>query len=180
VVDFDESSPNYGSVIATETIPGKGSSGNEPHHVGISRDGNTLAPGGMLALLKGQPDRGSWPQSMQMTGDGKRLFLSLHLAGKVAMFDTSTPKQPRLLKLLDLGPGSGPHFLRLTANEQRLVISDYFLHGDKGVGRVQVDGDRKIHVAKVTKNDLVLDSRFRLDFDDLPSGPARPHGIAMK
>src|SRR6476660_1269655 len=54
VVDFDEDSPRYGRVIRTVPVPAPGSSGNEPHHCHLSADKNTLACGGLLALLRGQ------------------------------------------------------------------------------------------------------------------------------
>ena len=54
----------------------------------------------------------------------------MNQAGKVAMLDTSQPAHPRLVRVLDLGAGSGPHYLRLTEDERRLVISDYFLNED--------------------------------------------------
>jgi hypothetical protein len=360
VVNFDEESPNYGKVITTIPIPAPGSTWNEPHHVGLSRDGKVLAAGGLLSVLKGQkeifffdlsnqaapryisaadppqsaitdefyplanggflvtmmggaqghhpgrvaefnkeltlvaeypqkpPDdgfnphgisvrpeinlmvtsdficpsttlhavpgdlglRGSvrvwdfkekrilrtimipgamgtidvqliprdskergytagmadghlylldtkqgtakavfdfatiakdgWPQLMRLTTDGKRLFVSMNMAGKVAMFDTSDPEAPKLLKVLDVGPSSGPHYLSLTKDERRLVITDYFLNEDEA-GKVHAEGDHKVHVAKVTANDLVLDPRFRLDFNNaFTTGPARPHGVAFK
>jgi selenium-binding protein 1 len=124
--------------------------------------------------------KGGWPQLMRMTEDGKRLFISMNLAGKVVMFDTSNPRKPSVLKVLDLGANSGPHYIALTRDEKRLVISDYFLNEDDA-GKVHAEGDHKIHVAKVTANDLMLDSRFQLDFNRaLASGPARPHGVAFK
>jgi selenium-binding protein 1 len=123
---------------------------------------------------------GGWPQLMRVTRDGHRLFVSMNQAGKIAMFDISNPDQPKLLKALDLGQGSGPHYIALTEDEKRLVISDYFLNEDN-FGKVHAEGDHKIHVAKVTKNDLVLDTRFALDFNNaFSTGPARPHGIAIK
>jgi selenium-binding protein 1 len=123
---------------------------------------------------------GGWPQLMRVTRDGRRLLVSMNQAGKIAMFDISDPDRPRLLKALDLGQGSGPHYIALTEDEKRLVISDYFLNEDI-FGKVHAEGDHKIHVAKVMKDDLVLDSRFSLDFNTaFPSGPARPHGIAIK
>ena len=359
VVDFDERSSNYGSVITTLPLPGPGASGNEPHHIGLSRDGKVLACGGLLSVLKGQseifffnvthpaspsyissadpplsaitdefqalPDggflvtmmggangahpgrvaefnkqlqliaeypenpphdgfnphgisvrpelnlmvtsdfvcpsttlhavpggldlRGSvrvwdlrrrrivrtvtlpgpagtidvklipddnqaraytagmaddklylidtdkgtaravfdfgtiapggFPQLMRMTKDGKRLFISLNAAGKIVMFDTSKPHKPEVLKVLDLGAGSGPHYIALTDDEKRLVISDYFLNEDD-FGKVHAEGDHKVHVARVSSNDLVLDQRFRLDFNTAFSARARPHGLAFK
>ncbi len=122
---------------------------------------------------------GGWPQLMRVTKDGKRLFVSMNQAGKVAMFGIENPEKPRLIKALDLGPGSGPHYIALTRDEKRLVISDYFLNEDN-FGKVHAEGDHKIHAAKVTKDDLELDPRFDLDFNTAFSSPARPHGIAIK
>ena len=360
VVDFDDNSPNYGRLITTLPLPGPGASGNEPHHVGLSRDGKVLGCGGLLSVLKGQREifffdvsnpaapsflssadpplsaitdefyalpeggflvtmmggangahpgrvvefnrhlelvreypedpphdgfnphgisvrpeinlmvtsdfvcpsttlhavpggldlrgsvrvwnfrqrrllrtiqipgaigtidiklipgdrrgraytagmaddhlylvdtdnglakavfdfgtiaQGGFPQLIRMTRDGKRLFISMNGAGKIVMLDTSEPRQPRLIKVLNLGAGSGPHYLELTEDEKRLVVSDYFLNEDD-FGKVHAEGDHKIHVARVLPHDLVLDPRFDLDFNTaVASGPARPHGLAFK
>ena len=360
VVDFDADSQRYGEVIRTVPVPGPGASGNEPHHVGLSSDGRTLAAGGLLSVLKGQneifffdvsrparprflssanppqsaitdefyalpdggflvtmmggaeghhpgrvvefdrdgqivaehpkrlPDdgfnphgisvrpelnlmvtsdficpsttlhavpgdldlrgsirvwslarrsivktieipnaggtidvhlipgdrkaraftagmlddklylvdtrggratpvfdftsiaSGGWPQLIRMTRDGKRLFITMNVAGRVAMFDTSDPEFPVLLSTLDLGADAGPHYLALTGDERRLVVSDYFLNED-AFGKVHREGDHKIHVAKVKRDRLELDPRFNLDFNTaFPTGPARPHGMAFK
>jgi selenium-binding protein 1 len=123
---------------------------------------------------------GGWPQLLRLTANGTRLFVSMNKAGKVAMLDTTDPMRPRLIKALDLGAGSGPHYLTLTADERRLVISDYFLNEDS-LGEVHAEGDHKIHVARVSAEDLSLDPRFALDFNSaFASGPARPHGLAIK
>src|SRR5512140_3905983 len=54
VIDFDEDSDSYGKVIKTVPIPPPGNVGNEPHHCHLSADGNILACGGLLSVLKGQ------------------------------------------------------------------------------------------------------------------------------
>jgi selenium binding protein SBP56 len=124
--------------------------------------------------------KGGWPQLMRTTADGKRLFVSMNMAGKVVMFDTSNPEAPRVLKVLDLGKDSGPHYVALTRDEKRLVVTDYFLNEDDA-GKVHAEGDHKVHVAKVTANDMVLDGRFNLDMNTaVATGPARPHGVAFK
>ncbi|HZU24991.1 MAG TPA: selenium-binding protein SBP56-related protein [Bryobacteraceae bacterium] len=360
VIDFDDHSPRYGAVIATVPLPDPGSTGNEPHHVGLSADGRVLAAGGLLSVLKGQkevfffdisnpraprflssddppqsaitddfyplpeggflvtmmgganghapgrvaefnqklelvaehpanppedgfnphgisvrpelnlmltsdficplstlhampgnPDfrgsirvwkfrerqivrtiaiphaagtidvhlipgdrraraytagmlddklylvdpndatakpvfdfasiqKGGWPQLMRMTADGRRLFITMNQAGKVVMFDTSDPDQPKVLRVLDLGAESGPHYLRLSADERRLVVSDYFLNED-AAGKVHAEGDHKVHVIAVTRDSMHPDPRFRLNFNTaFASGRARPHGLVMK
>jgi selenium-binding protein 1 len=124
--------------------------------------------------------KGGWPQLIRMTDDGKRLFITMNVAGRVAMFDTSDPEYPALLSVADLGVGSGPHYLALTRDERRLVVSDYFLNEDS-FGKVHQEGDHKVHVLAVTRHALTLDPRFNLDFNVVfASGPARPHGLAMK
>src|SRR5262249_33528818 len=124
--------------------------------------------------------RGGWPQFIRLTRDGRRLFISMNLAGKVVMFDTSDPEAPKVLKVLDLGPDSGPHYIALTGDEKRLVGTDYFLNED-AAGKVHAEGDHKVHVARVSDRDLVLDERFRLDMNTaVPTGPARPHGVAFR
>ncbi|HET6267317.1 MAG TPA: hypothetical protein VFG11_06325, partial [Acidobacteriota bacterium] len=128
----------------------------------------------------GSVEKGGWPQLIRMTRNGKRLFISMNMAGKVAMLDTSDPEKPKLLKVLDLGKDSGPHYIALTKDEKRLIISDYFLNEDSR-GKVHAEGDHKIHVANVSENDLALDPAFDLDFNTaIASGPARPHGVIAK
>jgi hypothetical protein len=119
------------------------------------------------------------PQLLRLNKQGTRLFVTVNGPGKVAMLDISQPERPRVLSVVDLGAGAGPHFLRLTGDEKRLIVSDYFLVEDlvpKGV--VSADGDHKIHVINVEGNSMELDSRFDLDFNrDISTGPARPHGV---
>jgi selenium-binding protein 1 len=75
VIDFDQDSKRYGNVVATAPIPQPGATGNEPHHVGLSTDGRTLALGGLLSVLKGQ----------------KEIFF----------YDVSNPRAPRFLSAAD-------------------------------------------------------------------------------
>src|SRR3989442_14009 len=53
VVNFDKDSPDYGKVMGTVPVSGPGSVGNEPHHCHLSEDGNVLACGGLLSVLRG-------------------------------------------------------------------------------------------------------------------------------
>jgi hypothetical protein len=174
--------PDAGGTIDVKLIPGDPAergytAGMLDDHLYLlnTRHGTARAVFDFSAIAKG-----GWPQLMRMTRDATRLFISMNQAGKVVMLNVADPEQPRALKVLDLGPGSGPHYIALTADERRLVISDYFLNED-GFGKVHAEGDHKIHVARVTRDDLILDARFELDFNTaFATGPARPHGIAIQ
>jgi hypothetical protein len=119
------------------------------------------------------------PQLLRINKQGTRLFITVNGAGKVAMLDISSPEKPKVLSVVELGPGSGPHFLRLTGDGKRLIVTDYFLVEDLAPpGVVNADGDHKVHVINVHGNRLELDERFDLDFNrDISTGPARPHGV---
>jgi selenium-binding protein 1 len=174
--------PDAGGTIDVKLIPGDPAergytAGMLDDHLYLlnTRHGTARAVFDFSSIAKG-----GWPQLMRMTRDATRLFISMNQAGKVVMLNVADPEQPRALKVLDLGPGSGPHYIALTADERRLVISDYFLNED-GFGKVHAEGDHKIHVARVTRDDLILDARFELDFNTaFATGPARPHGIAIQ
>ena len=56
VIDFDRHSRDYGKVLRTVPIPPPGNVGNEAHHCHTSVDGNILACGGLLSVLKAQND----------------------------------------------------------------------------------------------------------------------------
>src|SRR5215831_13544127 len=72
VIDFDRDSPHYGTVLHTVPLSGPSAVGNEPHHVGLSRDGRTLALGGLLSILRGQD--------------------------QVFFFDVTDPRNPRFVR----------------------------------------------------------------------------------
>jgi 56kDa selenium binding protein (SBP56) len=130
-------------------------------------------PGGMGQLL-------ATPKS------GDRLILTLFMAGKIMMFDTTERAHLKPVPggTVDYGFNAtnpiGPHMLALTADDSRLVVSDYFLNEDSA-GIVHLEGDHKVHVIKVTHDSLQDDPKFKLDFNTaFATGPARPHGVAMK
>jgi selenium-binding protein 1 len=174
--------PGAGGTIDVKLIPGD--PGRRAYTAGMSGDSLYLVDtqkGTASAVFDfGSLEKGGWPQLMRVTRDGRRLFVSMNKAGKVVLFDTSKPAAPRVLKVLDLGKEAGPHYIALTDDEKRLVITDYFLNEDDA-GKVHAEGDHKVHVARVSAADLVLDQRFALDMNNaVATGPARPHGVAFK
>jgi selenium-binding protein 1 len=82
--------------------------------------------------------------------------------------------------IVSFGENAGPHNIVLTDDDSRLVVSDYFLNEDDA-GIIHFEGDHKVRVLKVTHDSLTVDTRFQLDFNTaFSTGPARPHGLAIK
>src|SRR5689334_12993677 len=126
------------------------------------------------------PVRGGMTQLMAMPRSGDRLIFALFQAGQVGMLDVSNPEHPVQAAIVNLGVDAGPHMIALTDDDKRLVVSDYFLNED-GFGKIHFEGDHHVRVIKVAKRRLTLDRRFDVDFNTaFPTGPARPHGVAMK
>ncbi len=124
-----------------------------------------------------------WPHLFKINRAGTRLVVTLNfkgLDGKVVWIDIEDREHPRILSVVELGENSGPHYVGFSPTEDRVVVADYFLVQDLfPSGVVRVDGDHKIHVLDIVDDQLILDPRFNLDFNrDIPTGPARPHGIA--
>jgi selenium-binding protein 1 len=126
------------------------------------------------------PVRGGMTQLMAMPRSGDRLIFALFQAGQVGMLDISDPEHPVQAGIVSLGAGAGPHMLALTDDDKRLVVSDYFLNEDD-FGKVHFEGDHHVRAIKVSKHQLTLDRHFDVDFNTaFATGPARPHGVAMK
>ena len=126
------------------------------------------------------PVRGGMTQLLQINKAGDRLFFGSFQAGQVGMLDVSDPENPVQQAIVSLGVGAGPHDIDLSEDDSRLVVTDYFLNEDD-FGKVHEEGDHKVHVINLTHDTMTLDPRFEIDFNTaFPTGPARPHGIAMK
>ena len=126
------------------------------------------------------PVRGGMTQLMAMPRSGDRLIFGLFQAGQVGMLDVTDPEHPVQSSIVNLGVDAGPHMIALTDDDRRLVVSDYFLNEDD-FGKVHFEGDHHVRVINVSRHRLALDRRFDVDFNtEFATGPARPHGVAMK
>jgi len=126
------------------------------------------------------PVRGGMTQLLAMPRSGDRLIFASFQAGQVGMLDVSDPEHPVQNGIVNLGLDAGPHMIALTDDDKRLVVSDYFLNEDD-FGKIHFEGDHHVRVVRVSRNRLALDRRFDVDFNTaFATGPARPHGVAMK
>jgi hypothetical protein len=114
---------------------------------------------------------GAMGQIMATPQRGDRLIFGLFQAGQVGMLDITDRAEPKQLSVVSFGANAGPHDLMLSSDDDRLVVTDYFLNEDDA-GIIHYEGDHKVHVLKVTHDRLSEDRRFKLDFNKA-SPPAR-------
>jgi hypothetical protein len=123
---------------------------------------------------------GGMGQILAIPREGNRLIFGLFQAGQVGMLDTTDRARLKQLSVASFGKNTGPHNIVLTNNDDRLIVSDYFLNEDD-FGAIHFEGDHRVRVVKVGASTLTEDKRFQLDFNTaFSTGPARPHGLASK
>ena len=97
------------------------------------------------------------------------------------MLDIRNPNRFKKMSVVSLGSDAGPHSIRPTHDDKRLVVTDYFLH-QGAVGKVRLDGDHKVRVLDVSNHGLEVSPNFQVvDFSTaFATGRAPPHGVGMK
>ncbi len=149
----------------------------------INPDRDTGTPVFDLSTVKPHVDTpvpGGMGQIMATPQSGDRLIVGTFMAGQIVMLDVTDRFNPVQKSVVSFGANTGPHNLVLNDDDSRLVVTDYFLNED-AAGIIHFEGDHKVHVLKVTHDTLTEDTRFKLDFNTaFKTGPARPHGIAMR
>lgn len=126
------------------------------------------------------PVTGGMGQILATPQSGDRLIFSLFQAGQVGLLDATDRANLKQLSVVSFGKDTGPHNIMLSSDDRRLVVVDYFLNEDSA-GIIHFEGDHKVRVIDVTHDALTEDKRFQLDFNTaFATGPARPHGVAMK
>ena len=85
VVDFTEESPTYGQILKVVSLVSDpsnkiGQTNNEPHHSGISSDGNYYVTGGLLSFLAKQKEIFVW-KIPQNPADGPKFACGIDAPG---------------------------------------------------------------------------------------------------
>lgn len=114
---------------------------------------------------------GSIPADMRISYDNRFLFVSLFGAGAVQQYDVGQPLHPKLVSTVSIPQAQ---MLKLTPDNKRLYVSNSLLSN--------LDGKvpYAVRLVNVTATGLVIDPKFDVDFEHLPTGEARPHDMLLK
>jgi selenium-binding protein 1 len=116
------------------------------------------------------PD-GSLPADMRISYDNKFLFVSLFGGGAVQQYDVADPMQPKLVSTVAIPQAQ---MMKLTPDNKRLYVSNSLLSN--------LDGKvpYRVRLVNVSPTGMTLDAKFDVDFEQFPTGQARPHDMLLK
>ncbi len=139
--------------------------GNSVWYWEVGKDGK-LAFTRVLKLADG-----SIPADMRISYDNRFLFVSLFGGGAVQQYDIADPLHPKLVSAVRIPQAQ---MLKLTPDNKRLYVSNSLLSN--------LDGKvpYAVRLVNVTATGLVIDPKFDVDFEHLPTGEARPHDMLLK
>jgi len=111
------------------------------------------------------------PADMRISYDNRFLFVSLFGGGAVQQYDIADPANPKLVSSVAIPQAQ---MLKLTTDNKRLYVSNSLLSN--------LDGKvpYAVRLVDVTSTGLVIDPKFEVDFEHLPTGQARPHDLLLK
>jgi selenium-binding protein 1 len=139
--------------------------GNSVWHWEVGKDGK-LAFTRVIKLADN-----AIPADMRISYDNRFLFVSLFGGGAVEQYDIADPLHPKLVSRVVIPQAQ---MLKLTPDSKRLYVSNSLLSN--------LDGKvpYRVQLLDVGPNGLVIDPRFDVDFEHLPTGQARPHDMLLK
>jgi selenium-binding protein 1 len=141
------------------------------------------------------------PQLMQLTKDGKTLFVSTYADDKIHKYDVTDPAHPVSLGDVQgpepmVGSPTGAHYLKMSTDETRIYCTSYFVNlkddtagvmGNDAANTVEFAGTR--HLWAVDTEKMTKLEGFDIDFSStsftladgtaISGGPFGPHGVEL-
>jgi hypothetical protein len=130
-------------------------------------------------LTFGEGANASGPGGTRVSQDGRTAWVALYGLAEVRRYDISHPDRPSLMGTAKTGLGS--HYLRLSADQMRGYVSDYFLQAIEGW--VLARPDLKVWRFEADTMDVEELANFGSDTSDpllRQYAPLQPHGIEMR
>lgn len=115
--------------------------------------------------------RGSIPTDMRISEDDRYLYITLFGTHEIHQYDITNPAKPKLVS--SVVPGPSPQMIHNSHDGKRMYTSNSLLSTWDYVHEMYV---RLIHIGP---DGLKVDPFFNVNFNNLPTGPARPHDILL-
>jgi selenium-binding protein 1 len=134
-----------------------------------------------LWLFKGKGDgtydfrrvakTGALPVDLRQSPDDRFLFVSCFGSNELQQFDVSDPEHPRLVSTV--APGVHPNMMHVTGDGKRMYVSNSLLSTMDGAE------DFWVKLIRIDESGMHIDSKFKIDLNHFPTGPARGHDMLI-
>jgi selenium-binding protein 1 len=134
-----------------------------------------------LWLFKGKGDgtydfrrvakTGALPVDLRQSPDDRFLFVSCFGSNELQQFDVSDPEHPRLVSTVS--PGVHPNMMHVTGDGKRMYVSNSLLSTMDGAE------DFWVKLIRIDESGMHIDSKFKIDLNHFPTGPARGHDMLI-
>lgn len=134
-----------------------------------------------LWLFRGKPDgryefkkvadTGPLPADLRQSPDDKYLFVSNFGADTIQQFDVTDPDHPKLTSTAKIG--TQPNMMHVTGDGKRMYVSNSLL------STLDRENDFWVKLIRIDANGLHVDTNFKVDLNNFPTGPARGHDMLL-
>jgi selenium-binding protein 1 len=127
-------------------------------------------PDGRYAFRK-LADTGPLPADLRQSPDDRFLFVSCFGADFIQQWDVSDLDHPRLFSTAAIG--NQPNMMHLTSDGRRMYVTNSLLS--------TMDRDDRfwIRLIRIDETGMRIDSKFNVDLNRFPTGPARGHDMLI-
>ncbi len=114
---------------------------------------------------------GKLPADLRQSPDDRFLYVSCFMANEIQQWDVSDLKNPRLVSTI--APGDQPNMMHVTGDGKRMYITNSLL------STMDFSNIFWVRLAHLDAKGMKLDSDFKVDLNNLPTGPARGHDMLL-
>ncbi|HWE35465.1 MAG TPA: selenium-binding protein SBP56-related protein [Isosphaeraceae bacterium] len=114
---------------------------------------------------------GALPADLRQSPDDRFLFVSCFGSNELQQFDVADPDHPRLVSTVS--PGVQPNMMHVTGDGQRMYVSNSLL------STMDREDDFWVKLIRIDASGMHIDTKFKVDLNHFPTGPARGHDMLI-
>lgn len=116
-------------------------------------------------------ETGPLPADLRQSPDDRYLFASCFGADFIQQWDVSDPDHPKLHSTAKIG--NQPNMMHVTGDGQRMYVTNSLL------STLDRENDFWVKLIRIDDKGMTIDTKFKVDLNHFPTGPARGHDMLL-
>lgn len=116
-------------------------------------------------------ETGPLPADLRQSPDDRYLFASCFGADVIQQWDVSDPDHPKLHSTAKIG--NQPNMMHVTGDGQRMYVTNSLL------STLDRENDFWVKLIRIDDKGMTIDTKFKVDLNHFPTGPARGHDMLL-